>query len=328
MRDYARVAPQFWTGPTGRQIRGIADEITRLRARDLAIYLMTCPSANMIGLYYIPLPTIAHERGCTSEGTSEALQRLEQLGFCIYDGSTDFVWVQEMARFQIGEGLKRQDNLVIGVMNLLHEARKSRLAWPFHRYYRERFNLPDAAWLITPSEAPYSPTASPSGEQSKSTEQEHRATTTTPTGDTAPPVASGGSTTKKVGRQRRNGGAEKPPHPVSDPIVRDAVKCWAELFEKHRGEKPVIADGDWPRFCAQAAPVVRRVGIEETRVLLERMFTSTQLKVTNSNYSVRFFADEVNRWRGRRAEVVTAKTAGNVDAARQFVERMEAQRDA
>lgn len=135
-----------------------------------------------------------------------------------------------------------------------------------------------------------------------------------PQGDTAMPVAAGtGETSKKP---PRNG---TKPAAVADPNNREAVKCWAELFEKHRGEKPIIAANDWPRLCAQVAPVVAKVGLDETRKLLERMFLSSHLKVTTSNYGLRFFAGEVNRWRGgttNGGSRIDALNAGGEEAKR------------
>ena len=69
MRDHAIVSPHFWTGETGRQLRKDAD------AQRIALYLMTCPSANMIGLYYIPIPLISHEVGISLQGASKGLAR-------------------------------------------------------------------------------------------------------------------------------------------------------------------------------------------------------------------------------------------------------------
>ena len=57
MREYAKVSPTFWTGDTGRSLRGDPD------AQRVAFYLLTCSNANMIGLYYLPLPTLCHEIG-------------------------------------------------------------------------------------------------------------------------------------------------------------------------------------------------------------------------------------------------------------------------
>lgn len=61
MRDYAIVSPHFWRGETGRSIRG------RRPTQILALYLLTCPSSNMLGMYYLPICTITHETGLTDE---------------------------------------------------------------------------------------------------------------------------------------------------------------------------------------------------------------------------------------------------------------------
>ena len=70
MRDYSRVSPRFWTGKTGRAIRRSDCDAALV----VALYLMTAPTSNMIGLYYLPLITIAHETGCTQDDVAEAKQ--------------------------------------------------------------------------------------------------------------------------------------------------------------------------------------------------------------------------------------------------------------
>ena len=61
MRDYATVAPQFWLGKTGRELRRQGAE-----AQVVSFYLMTSPHANMLGLYYLPILYIAHGRWSTT----------------------------------------------------------------------------------------------------------------------------------------------------------------------------------------------------------------------------------------------------------------------
>jgi hypothetical protein len=58
MRNYAKIAPQFWIGNTGRKLRDAGSE-----ALLVALYLLSSPHANMLGLYYLPRPFIAHETG-------------------------------------------------------------------------------------------------------------------------------------------------------------------------------------------------------------------------------------------------------------------------
>ena len=58
MRDYAIVSPRFWIGTTGRELRRLGPEV-----QVVALYLLTAPHSNMIGLYYLPIPTLCHETG-------------------------------------------------------------------------------------------------------------------------------------------------------------------------------------------------------------------------------------------------------------------------
>lgn len=103
MRDYGKVGPQFWIGQTGKKLRGC------MEARIVAMYLMTAPGSNMIGLYYVPLGSIAHETGLGIEGASKGLQWAIEAGFCKYDDTTEMVWVVEMAKFQVAEQLVEKD---------------------------------------------------------------------------------------------------------------------------------------------------------------------------------------------------------------------------
>ena len=73
MRDYATVAPQFWLGKTGRELRKKGAE-----AQVVSFYLMTSPHANMLGLYYLPILYIAHETGLGLEGASKGLRSQDQ----------------------------------------------------------------------------------------------------------------------------------------------------------------------------------------------------------------------------------------------------------
>lgn len=75
MRDYAKISPLFWTRGSGKQLRGNA------HAQLVAIYLVTCPAANMIGIYYQPLVTIAHEIGLSIDETRAALATCSYAGF-------------------------------------------------------------------------------------------------------------------------------------------------------------------------------------------------------------------------------------------------------
>ncbi|MDW5308819.1 hypothetical protein R7J43_21940, partial [Acinetobacter baumannii] len=76
------VSPHFWTGTTGKKLRQTHEGLI------VAMYLMTSPHANMLGLYYMPLLYVAHETGLGMEGASKGLQCACEAGFCSYDEST------------------------------------------------------------------------------------------------------------------------------------------------------------------------------------------------------------------------------------------------
>lgn len=122
MRDYGKVSPQFWTGCTGRRIRALGAQ-----AQVMALYLMTCPASSMIGLYYIPIPTLAHETGIPLEGASKVLRSLCEVGFVEYDYENELVWVCEMARHQIGETVEKRDKRQLGIIREAQKVMYSRL---------------------------------------------------------------------------------------------------------------------------------------------------------------------------------------------------------
>lgn len=136
MRDYSKVSPRFWTGETGKQIRQLGPE-----AQVVAFYLFTCSSANMLGLYYLSLPTLCHETGRPLEGALKALQSLENIGFAYYDEKTEHVYLPNMAREQIGEVIKERDNRHDAVIKELKTLRKIPFFNAFVEKYRDAFRL-------------------------------------------------------------------------------------------------------------------------------------------------------------------------------------------
>src|SRR5690606_17223924 len=161
MRDYAKVSPQFWTGETGRQLRAAGPE-----AMVVAMYLMTSPHANMIGLYYLPKRYLAQEAGLGMEGASEGLARAIEAGFCTYDDASEHVFVHAMARFQIGDQLKADDKRCKGVHNELSRAPKGPLRKAFAAIYGRAFHLP----AEPETEAPSKPLRSQEQEQEQEQE--------------------------------------------------------------------------------------------------------------------------------------------------------------
>lgn len=121
--------PQFWTGKTGKEIRG--DKCAQI----VAFYLFTCPNANMIGLFYLPIPTLCHETGLTSQEVQKGLRRLNEVHYCVYDEISEHIWVEGMAAHQIGENLNFKDHKVKGVANELIKYVNS----PFFNDFLDRY---------------------------------------------------------------------------------------------------------------------------------------------------------------------------------------------
>lgn len=160
MRDYGAVSPRFWTGETGRKLRG------HMEAQLVALYLQTAPGSHMIGLYNLALPTLCHETGLSLEGACKGLARLSEVGFAHYDAEEDVIWVPEMARFQIGDalniGARGPDNRIAGVERELENFRKSKFFNQFLDRYAKPFNLKIKCETVSPSEAPPKGLPSPS----------------------------------------------------------------------------------------------------------------------------------------------------------------------
>ncbi len=136
MKDYAKVSPQFWTRGSGKRLRGDPD------AQVLAMYLVTCPFANMIGIYYAPFVAIAHETGLGPKQTALAMSRLESAGFATYDHEAEVVWVPNMASYQLGEEMSLRDNRHRGVLAEIQRVSGHRFVDLFLERYGTAYNLP------------------------------------------------------------------------------------------------------------------------------------------------------------------------------------------
>lgn len=147
-RDYATVRPSFWTGDTGRQLRAQGP-----LALLMGQYLMTCPGSNLIGLYYLPLVTVAHECALSIEGAREALGRAFKAGFCQYDEAREEVWIPEFAAHQVGREVSPRDNRHKAIVKEAKNYQKSKFFGAFVERYGAAYDLP--------FDAPDKPLASP-----------------------------------------------------------------------------------------------------------------------------------------------------------------------
>ena len=137
MRDYATIKPQFWIGETGRQLRGNVD------AQLVAMYLMTCPKSNMIGLFTCPNGTISSQVGIPIRRVNRALRNLIGHGFCRFDFKSGSVWVKNMARYQLGNQLKKTDNRIVAIKRQLDEMADCPFLQEFYDEYGESLCLLD-----------------------------------------------------------------------------------------------------------------------------------------------------------------------------------------
>ena len=136
MRDYSKISPKFWLSGTGRKIKA-----TGVNAQVGALYLMSSPHANMIGVYYLPISFMAHEIGITIEVSSGVIQGLSDVGFCTYDESFEYVWVHEMAFYQIGGQLKQNDKRIKCINSLYQNLPPLRFLPAFFKKYRNFYWL-------------------------------------------------------------------------------------------------------------------------------------------------------------------------------------------
>lgn len=141
MRSYALLLPAFWTGNTGKAITAAGKD-----ARIVATYLLTCEHANMLGLYRLPLLYAAEETGLKRREVAAALEQLKAFGFAHYDDATEFIWVLEMARFQLGllpsETLKEGDKRAKGAARIYKQISTNPFLGPFHDRYSQVLGLP------------------------------------------------------------------------------------------------------------------------------------------------------------------------------------------
>lgn len=167
MRDYSKVGPQFWIGKTGKALRKQG-----LEAQMVAMYLMTSPHANMLGLYYVPQTFIAHETGLGLQGAMKGLQGCIDAGFCSYDEDSEVVWVIEMARFQVGDQLKDKDLRIKGVQNEYDSLPDNPYLAAFYEMYAAAFCMTSKRGETSPLQAPSKPLPSQEQEQEQEQKQE------------------------------------------------------------------------------------------------------------------------------------------------------------
>lgn len=172
MREYGKIAPQFWTGKTGKTIR-TSGPYTQV----VALYLLTSPSSTMLGLYYLPLPTLCHEVGCSLQAARKAIHALSQADFAHYDEPTEYVWVPNMARFQLGKSMKPSDKRISYVLKAVEVFRGTPFFNDFLTRYQQDFHLDGLSPIEVPSKALDGPSEARSRSRSRIRSSSRRAET-------------------------------------------------------------------------------------------------------------------------------------------------------
>jgi hypothetical protein len=266
MRDYSRIVPAFWTSRTGKELRANRD------ARILATYFISSPAANMIGLYYLAIPTILHETGFTRPEFDAALAWLSDpsRGFAFYDEAAEYVWVPEMAAIQIGVELKEKDLQVRGIARELRRFEGHRFHQEFVARYAASFQL-QATQRREPQRAAAGPkTGRPFEGPSKGVQ--------TPFEGGAPPPSKPGS--GSGAGTRAGGDPEAPPifsepeTPKRAPPARAPALAWETSAAPEGASPPAaqnVAEGTRrSRGGALTPPVDAQGLIHALRVLNER----------------------------------------------------------
>lgn len=232
MRDYAKVAPQFWSGRTGRALKTKGPE-----AVIVAMYLMTCQHANMLGLYYLNPSYITADTGLSLEGAMKGLRSACEVGFCRFDEDSMVVWVVEMARYQIAGQLEAKDNRCKGIQREYDALPENPYLAPFFEKYGAAFHMTSERSSdrpeVSPFKAPSKPLRSQEQEQEQEQEQNPSAAAALhpparePADDLPPPLVLEG----------------KPP---SEQAM--AIAVWLRQQEKDRGKPPRGAQSNDPRI--------------------------------------------------------------------------------
>ena len=91
MREYGKVYTAFWADPS---MRAMSED-----ARTLALYLLTCPHGNLIGLFRLPDAYAADDLQWSIERVSKGFRELFERGFCDRDGASNWLVIPNYTRW-------------------------------------------------------------------------------------------------------------------------------------------------------------------------------------------------------------------------------------
>lgn len=142
MRDFARIAPTFWTRGSGKRIRGDKE------AQIVALYLMSSPATSMVGIFNLSLATLCNDTGLTPKEARKGLARVSEEGLGYLDEADELAWVPALARYQLGESMSlgrngKPDHRIAGVKRALAPFKGHRFHGMFMDRYAEAYMLGD-----------------------------------------------------------------------------------------------------------------------------------------------------------------------------------------
>lgn len=91
MREYGKVYTAFWADPS---MRTMSED-----ARTLALYLLTCPHGNLIGLFRLPDAYAADDLQWAIERVSKGFRELFERGFCARDAASNWLVIPNYTRW-------------------------------------------------------------------------------------------------------------------------------------------------------------------------------------------------------------------------------------
>jgi hypothetical protein len=303
-RDYGAVSPRFWTGDTGKKLRRHPD------AQRLAVYLMTCHGSSMTGLYYLPLPVVAHEVGMTIEEATDAFGVLAELEFASYDPREDLVFVREMAAWQVEEELQPNDNRIKGVKRELAPHRHHPFVSAFWARYEVAFSLGPLPPQHQPRTRPASPIEAPSQAPSEAPSKPGSGSGS----------GSGSEQDQPPERAHAHAISRPPPPPTTTRApARWSADRWFDLFKSRWGDaygkltygggtSAARAVGELSEILASipAAEVIQAQGSADR--ILATYLGDKSPGLVKANHPWPFF---VQRFTELRATVLAPRTNGN-----------------
>ena len=259
---YRNVANTAWTGETARAVkrRGGAEGLLVMQ------YLMTCPYTTMLGVYRLVVGYMGAETALGDAGAAKGLRACIDAGFCSYDEESEFVFVHEFAKWQIGAELLPTDKRCKGVQAAYEALPDNPFLAAFFTRYSQAFNMtrrrePRAGDVLPtdlfgpvsarPSEAPSMPGADTRYQEQIPGSGTGPAQKPFPTSPAPKPAAA--PTPKPATRSARAPRSDEPKPTAA------TWNAYATAYSDRYGEAPVRN----AKVNGQLAKLVDRLGVDE-----------------------------------------------------------------